>query len=313
MTNNFRLGIDIGGTKVNIGIIGEEGNILDSCTLPSGNLSKHEELVANICRQAEACLSKNNLSLHDISHIGVGIPGTANYRTGVVRYSPNLFKENVPLGDYFEQIWQRKVTVLQDSWAGAWAEYLLRQDKDCHNMLCITLGTGIGCGVVLQGKVFGGVMQAAGEIGHTSVVPGGRLCSCGKRGCLEAYTSGTAIWEQAKERFPAKLRGKPEKAETVFQMAYDGDSDALSLLEECVDRLAYGLTLVVNLLSVNVILVSGGICNHEKLMIAPLAEKIRAYGYPAWAKDYTITVKKAALGSFAPMVGAAFLTEDCIL
>lgn len=313
MNSNFRLGIDIGGTKVNAGIIREDGYILDTCTFSSRDSADAEGLVKEICKQSEICLTRNDMTLSNIHHIGVGIPGTADYQNGVVRYSSNLFGENVPLGSYFFDRWQRSVTVVQDSWAGAWAEYLFGQNRKWDNMLCLTIGTGIGCGIILHGKVFGGAMHTAGEIGHTPIVPNGRPCSCGKRGCLETYASGTAIWEQALERFPDKLSGLAQRAETIFQMAYDGDADALDLIEECVDKLAYGLSIMIDILSVNVITISGGICSHERLMIAPLVEKIRAYGYPSWAKENSVIVKKAGLGSYAPMAGAAFLTKDFII
>ena len=87
-------------------------------------------------------------------------------------------------------------------------------------MMCVTIGTGIGCGVVLGGRVFGGAMHTAGELGHTPIIWQGRPCSCGRRGCLEAYTSGNAIWSQAIERFPEKLRGLPQRAETIFDLVY---------------------------------------------------------------------------------------------
>ena len=312
MKSTYRLGIDIGGTKVNMGIIREDGTILDCEAIPSRAAGDAQALVGEICRRTEACLQRNQLSMEEITHIGVGIPGTADYQNGIVCYSSNLFGENVPLGDYFEQHWARRVTVLQDSWAAAWAEYLFGQQRAYSSMLCLTIGTGIGCGVILNGHVYGGPMNTAGEIGHTPVVPNGRPCSCGRRGCLETYASGTAILEQALERFPQKFDGRERKGETVFDLAYAGDREALQLIEDCVDKLAYGLAMMIDILSVRVITISGGMCIHKKLMIDPLSEKIQAYGYPAWASKHQPLVLQAALGSYAPMVGAAFLSKENI-
>ncbi len=312
METTYRLGIDIGGTKVNMGIIREDGTVLDCEAIPSKAAGDAQTLVETICRHTEACLSRNSLTLAAVGHIGVGIPGTADCRTGTVLFSSNLFGENVPLADYFEKHWGRRVTVVQDSWAAAWAEYLFGQRRAHSSMLCLTIGTGIGCGVILNGHVYGGRMNTAGEIGHTPVVPDGRACSCGKRGCLETYASGTAILEQALERFPEKFEGKERRGETVFELAYAGDADALRLIEDCVDKLAYGLAIMVNILSVDVITVSGGMCIHKALIVDPLPDKIRACGYPAWAKRYKPLVLQATLGSYAPMIGAAFLTEDDI-
>ncbi|MDD3411333.1 MAG: ROK family protein [Eubacteriales bacterium] len=312
MEERYRLGIDIGGTKVNIGIVREDGTVLDSRCISSREAGDARALVEKVCREAEECLAGHGLTLESIHHIGVGIPGTADYLNGVVKYSSNLFGRDVPLADYFEARWGRRVTVVQDSWAAAWAEYLFGQKRAFDSMLCLTIGTGIGCGVILGGRVYGGAMHTAGEIGHTPVVPGGRLCSCGRRGCLETYASGTAILDQAMERFPQKFEGRARRSETVFDLAYAGDSDALTLIGDCVDKLAYGLAMMMNILSVSVVTISGGVCIHDQLLIQPLPEKIRAYGYPAWADEHTPRVLQARLGSLAPMVGAAFLTKDDI-
>ncbi|MCE5344226.1 MAG: ROK family protein [Eubacteriales bacterium] len=313
MENVYRIGIDIGGTKVNMGIIREDGTVLDCDGIASKGADDAGDLVNEICHRMEACLTRNHLTMEEIYHVGVGIPGTADYRNGIVRYSSNLFGTNVPLADYFQEHWQRRVTVVQDSWAAAWAEYLFGQKKKWPSMLCLTIGTGIGCGIILNGHVYGGAMNTAGEIGHTSIVPNGRLCSCGRRGCLETYASGTAILEQALERFPEKLKDLPQKGETVFELAYEGDQAVLGLIEESVDKLARGLAMMINIFSVNVITISGGMCIHEKLIINPLPEKIRGYGYPAWAEKNEPLVLQAKLGSYAPMVGAAFLDRDNII
>ena len=309
----FRIGIDIGGTKVNMGIIREDGTVVDSVSLHSKESGSAQKLVDAICESVDECLRRHHLTMDSVHHIGVGIPGTADAHTGIVHYSVNLFGKDVPLAEYFKTHWARGVTVMQDSWAAAWAEYLFGQEKQWENMLCLTIGTGIGCGVILQGKVFGGAMNTAGEIGHTSVIPGGRLCSCGRRGCLESYASGTAMLEQSMERFPEKMKTHSQSTEGLFELAYEGDRDALQLIDECVDKLAYGLAAMINILSIKVIAISGGLCAHKDLLIAPLAGRIQAYGYPAWADKHKPLVLQAKLGSYAPMVGAAFLTVDSII
>ena len=170
-----------------------------------------------------------------------------------------------------------------------------------------------GCGVLLEGKILSGAMHTAGELGHTPIVWQGRPCGCGRRGCLEAYASGTAIWTQAMERFPEKLRALPQQTESVFRLAQEGDADALTLIHESVDKLAYGIAIGMDLLSVDTVIISGGICSQKELVIDPLPQKILQYGYPAWAATRTIRVLPARLGSNAPMVGAAFLTLDDML
>lgn len=311
MAQTYRIGIDIGGTKVNAGIVAEDGTIVAQASFPSEGAEEPRQFTKNIAGNIEALLHTRGLSLSEIAHIGAGIPGTADTSRGVVEYSCNLFGEKeVPLAACFSQVWNREVTIVQDSWAAAYAEYRFGGKCQHPDMLCVTVGTGIGCGVILGGKVFSGAMHTAGEIGHTPIVWQGRPCACGKRGCLERYASGTAIWEQAMERFPDKLLDLPQKTESVFLLAYSGDGDALALIAECADKLAYGLAMMIDILSVNTVVISGGVSAHQQLYIDPLRERILAYGYPPWARKNAITVSRAKLGSDAPMVGAAFLTAS---
>ncbi len=309
----MRLGIDIGGTKVFGGLIDEQGRAQDRFRLASKEYATPQVLAGAIGKSVSQLLRNNKLSLCNISHLGVGIPGTADWTTGQVIYSPNLFGESVPLGDYLEEAIGLRPTIVQDSWAAAYAEYLWGQKKAYRDMLCITLGTGIGCGIIQQGRVYSGTLHTAGEIGHVSIDMNGRLCGCGRRGCLELYASGTGIYAQACERFPKKLANKPLCAETVFELAYSGDEDALALIHESVDKLAFGLGTLINVLACSSIFISGGLSAHEDLMIKPLSEAVVRYGYPAWSHRVRPLVRRAALGEEAPMIGAAFLTTDLII
>lgn len=307
MNTSCRIGVDIGGTKVNAGVLRPDGSILKKCLLSSGGAGNPRAFVKEICSSLCGMLDELGIPLSLVEHIGVGIPGTADSARGVVEYSCNLFGRNVPLGDYFEHVLGRRVVLVQDSWAAAFAEHLFGASRGHDDMMCVTIGTGIGCGVVLGGRVFGGAMHIAGELGHTPIVWQGRPCSCGRKGCLEAYTSGNAIWAQAVERFPEKLRELPQRAETIFDLVYAGDADARQLVEECVDKLAYGIALGMNLLSVDTVILSGGVSVHRDLIINPLKEKILRYGYPAWTETRSIHIRPAELGADAPMVGARSL------
>ena len=309
----MRLGIDIGGTKVLGGLIDENGQVLDRFRLSSKGYDTPQALAEAIAESIAALLQRHHITLDSIVHIGAGIPGTADSLTGQVVYSPNLFGSSVPLGDVLEQAIGKRPAIVQDSWAAAYAEYRWGQKQAYDSMCCITLGTGIGCGVIQHGKVFSGMLHTAGEIGHVSIDMNGPLCSCGRRGCLERYASGTGIYRQAQERFPEKLVNRHPGAEAVFDLAYAGDEDALALIRDCVDKLAFGLGTLVNILGCSNIFISGGLSVHEELMIRPLSEAIARYGYPAWSHRIKPLVQKAALGEDAPMIGAAFLTGDLII
>ncbi len=311
---SYRVGIDIGGTKTALGLMTQEGQILRQDVIATPAFAQKEEaFVETVCGALLALLEQSRVGREEVDALGIGVPGTTDFRHGVVRYCPNMpGMVGFPLADRFEKRLGLRPTVVQDSWAAAYAEFAVGGQRKNPNMLCVTVGTGIGCGVVLQGRVFGGALGTAGELGHVPIVWEGRPCACGRRGCLERYVSGTAILTQAMERFPQKLAGMPAKAESVFTLAYGGDGDALALLEECVDLLAYGLSLAIDLLAVDTVVLSGGVSAHRQLMVDPLEEKIRNYAYPPWAKNERLRVIPAVLGVQAPMVGAAFLTPDQI-
>lgn len=308
----MRISVDIGGTKTMIGLIDEAGVILDRRRIASKDYSSPKALVSAVSAEATELLGAHGLRPCDICHFGVGVPGTADWENGIVLYSPNLMGENVPLADYLEEALGMRPTIVQDSWAGAYAEYLFGQKKAYQDMMCITLGTGIGCGIIRSGRVFSGAMRTAGEIGHVSIDPHGRLCSCGRRGCLETYASGTGIYMLAAERFGEDMAGLPQNAETVFAMARQGHPKARELLGESSDRLAFGIAALIDIFSCADIFISGGLAGYEEYFVTPLSEKIRAYGYPGWSRRFAPFVRRAALGYDAPFIGAAFLSAGQI-
>lgn len=308
MEDRYNIGIDIGGTKVNIGIVKDKGEVIDKVKMPVSKAASYGKVVAEICEEMKALLLKNNLELEDIYFIGIGVPGTVDVKTGFVTYCPNLYWYDVPIGEMFKNYLGRDVKVMQDSRNAALAETLLGAGRKYDNTMCVSIGTGIGCGIIIDRKIFNGGMNTAGELGHTPVVKDGRLCVCGNRGCLERYVSGTGIRDRAIDLFPEKFKSEEEKcSEYVFELAYQGDKDILAFIDECVDYLAFGIANAVNLLSPEAIIISGGLCVHEELMINPLREKIMKHGYYAWKKQDKLQVCKAELGSDAAMIGAALM------
>ena len=301
------VGIDIGGTKVNIGIVDDEGRIIDNLRIPTDGGIEPEFFIKEIVRSMHSLLDKNRLSIEDIAFIGAGVPGTVDIQTGVVSYCPNLSWFDVPAGKYFEKYLGRTVMISQDSRNAALAELLFGAGIGYNNLLCIAIGTGIGSGIIINKKIFHGGMNTAGEIGHTPIIKHGIKCVCGNCGCLEKYASGTGMTELAVERYPEKFAVMEKRCESLFELAYTGDLEMLQFIDECVDNLAYGIANAVNLLSVEKVIISGGLCEHEDLVIKPLKEKIIKYGYYAWTRLGRLNVCKALLGSDAPMIGASAL------
>lgn len=300
------IGIDIGGTKILMGVINENGELLAERQIATKPQVSPKEMISEIAGEVQIMLKEKGYSMNDIHFIGVGVPGTVETKTGMVDYCPNIGWMDVPAGLYFKEMLGRDVLISQDSRLAALGENLFGAGVGYHDLVCITLGTGIGCGIIAQDKIFHGGMNTAGELGHIIIVPDGRPCPCKRRGCLERYSSGTGILLGAREMFPEKLN-PDSKTEDVFNLAYCGDSMALGLIEDCLDKLAFGIAMMVNILSPEIIIISGGLCRHEKLIIEPLKNKIYRYGYIAWTRKKDLRVTKALLEDKAAVIGASAL------
>ena len=307
MNKKINIGIDIGGTKINIGLVKENGEIITRIKMAVVRDLESERMIEMTSREINQLIEKSGLSIQDIHSIGVGVPGTVDIRTGFVEYCPNLNWEDVPAGLLFGEYLKSEVRIAQDSRLAAWAEYLLGAGRNYRSMLCITLGTGIGCGIIIDGKIFHGAMNTAGELGHTVFEKNGYSCICGNQGCLERYSSGTGIIQRAQQLFPNKFKNMAHKSESVFELAYRGDQEILTFIRVVVEDLAIGIANAVSLLSPQAVILSGGLCEHEDLIIKPLSELIYQYGYYSWVRKRQLKVERAQMGSDAPMIGAALL------
>ncbi len=307
MDETISVGIDIGATKVNLGLVTPSGQIIDSARIPVQRQASAEHFIETLCQDVVRLVAGNHLTPKDISFYGVGVPGTADHDTGLVEYCPNLGWEDIPAGTIFKHYLDAEVMVAQDSRLAAWAEYLLGAGRNYQSFICVAIGTGIGSGIIIDGKIFHGALNTAGEIGHSVFQKGGRLCNCGNHGCLERYSSGTGMIERALEAYPEKFVDRPHQAETLFELAYAGDEDLLRLIQCVVEDLAIGIANAVSLLSPEAVIISGGLCTHEKLIIQPLRDLVKQYGYYAWTRKKQLKIEQARLGPAAPMIGAALL------
>jgi len=308
VSEKWNIGIDIGGTKINIGIVSDRGCVLDSVIIPSDYKDQHELFVDNVYNKTQELLQRNNMTLESISFIGIGVPGTIEIKTGFVNYCPNLFWVDVPIGKIIEQKFKRKISMGQDVRLAALAELLFGAGIGFTDILCVVVGTGIGCGIIIGGKIFSGAMNTAGEIGHMIFEKNGRQCTCGTKGCLERYASGTGIIERALEVLDEEsFDGRSRKSETVFELAQEGNEIALKLIDDCVSDLAVGITNSVDLLSPQAVIIGGGLCEHEELFFNPLKKYVVDHGYFSWTKRNELQICKAKLGSDAAMIGAAML------
>jgi glucokinase len=310
MSETITVGIDIGATKAAIGLVTSAGKIISSVRIPVQRHLSAEGFIEKLCRDVEQLIEANGLKKEDVTFYGAGVPGTADTKTGLVEYCPNLGWEDVPAGALFKEYLSAEVMVSQDSRLAAWAEYLLGAGRNYHSFICVAVGTGIGGGIIIDGRIFHGAMNTAGEIGHSVFQKDGRRCNCGNHGCLERYASGAGMFERALEAYPEKFVGRPHQAETLFELAYAGDQDLLKLIRCMVEDLAIGIANAVSILSPEAVILSGGLCIHDELIIRPLGELVNQYGYYAWVRKNQLKIEKAQLGPEAPMIGAALLYKE---
>lgn len=307
----FSIGVDIGGTSIKFGIVDENGTILVRRKADTEPDRGSEAIAECIVSSIRGMLQDASLHHDDVTSIGLGVPGTADSATGTVVYAPNLFWRNVPIVAAIQPSFAAPIAIAQDTRAAAWAEYLVGSARGVQNLAAVTLGTGIGCGMVIGGRIFHGGLNTAGEFGHQIVELDGDACNCGRRGCLEAYAGGLAIVRRAKERISqiGKLLGKSESAVTVsdvYELASAGNQEARQITGEVMRYIGIGLVNLINLNSVETICISGGISNAPPaLLLDPLVEFVRRRAYQEIADK--VQICRSALGEDAPLIGAALL------
>ena len=305
---NYSIGIDIGASKASIGLLDKSGNILGRSRLDIRNTrSDSTKTIDVIRREVVKVVEASGLGISLIDFIGIGVPGTVDASAERVLLAPNLGWENVNVNHSFRDHFQADVRLVQDGRAAALAEYLLGAGTGAPVIICVTLGTGIGSGIIIDGKIFNGAFNTAGEVGHIIVQENGFPCECGKFGCLETYSSGTAIVKAANQKRSANGQEDVTSAEEVFEKAREGDRDSLDVISLAAQRLGIAIANIVNVLSPNRVIFSGGMCVQEALFIAPVREYVARHAYSIAVNNPSFQLVKARLGEDAPMIGAGML------
>ena len=300
----MRIGIDIGGTKANIGLLSDGGAVFSRRTEPMSRSEGCPESLKRIARSVREMLEEYGMTPRDLSFMGIGVPGTVDEDRRIALNCPNLGWQNEPCARYFEETLGVSPLVTQDSRAAALGEYLFGGGKGTSLLVLVTLGTGIGGGIIFQGSIFTGALGTAGEIGHIPVGGDGRVCGCGRVDCAESHGSGTGIAQNA-ARHPA-FQGMSLKSEQIFALAEAGNRNAIEVIRQSVKGLGQGLVAVVNTLSPDAMIFSGGLCAQRTLYVDPLIAYIRANAYTLACGD-GLRLDVTTLGSDAPMIGAAML------
>lgn len=313
--SQYTIGIDLGGTTMTAGLVNENYEIVGKITWatrlprPAADL---EKALADLCH---AVAKENNIDFFDVKYVGIGTPGSVNFTTGFVGYNTNFGYYDWNLGPDMEKLLGCKVYVENDANAAAFGEYIAGGAKGYKDAVVITLGTGIGSGIILGGKIVRGFNFAAGEMGHTVIVKGGRKCNCGRSGCWERYASARALTEDTKaamQEHSDTLMWKlvPDidhvNAKTSFDAMAKGDALAKQVVENWMEYVACGLANVVNTFEPEVICVGGGVSNQGEVLLGP----VRAY---VEKETHDITggrvpeIRACELRNDAGVIGAAAL------
>ena len=316
----YRIGVDLGGTNIAAGLVDENYNIIKKASVPTNPARGAEAIVDDISALCLRLCEEQGISVADIDAIGIASPGIANHTDGYVEYANNLPFNHLPICEMVSKgTGVGEVHVENDANAAAWGEAVAGAAKGADSSIMITLGTGVGGGIVLDGKVYSGFNYAGAELGHIVIEHNGRPCSCGRKGCWEAYSSATALIRMTKE----KLDECAEKGETTVmtelvekkgkvngRTAFDamrmGDRAGKEVVDMYLKYLACGIANIINIFQPRIITIGGGISGEGQSLIDALEPLVRAEQYGNGIVKLT-DIRIAKLGNDAGIIGAAFL------
>ncbi|MEW9121854.1 MAG: ROK family glucokinase [Thermotaleaceae bacterium] len=310
------IGVDLGGTNIKVGAVNQKGEIVYQNIRPTNPSRGYELIIQDIIEQIEGVLAQMGLPIEDIQSIGIGIPGLSESVTGRVIYCTNLFWYDIPLGEKIKIHFQRPVYVENDATVAALAESISGSTKGLSNSVFLTIGTGVGGGIIINNKVYSGSHGAGSEIGHMIVGENFYSCNCGQNGCLETFVSATGMIRYAQKRIHEGVKdteilhsvnNKLEdiNGKVIFDAAQKGDPLGAEVVERAVNYLATGIINIYNLLDPERIAIGGGISRAGNLLLNPLREAVHKR---VFCKDVNYgDIALAQLGNDAGIIGAAFL------
>ena len=313
----YTIGIDLGGTNIVASVVDDDYNIIGTSKTPTNSPRSADEIFDDIADVCEEAVKTAGLTMEDIDSVGMGTPGTVN-QDGVIEFANNLAFNNVPARTMLAKRINKpeeKVFIENDANCAALGEAYAGCGNGAKDFVAVTLGTGVGSGVIIGGKIVNGVNYAGGECGHMVIVVDGEQCSCGRKGCWEAYASATALIRQTKkamEEYPDSLMHKLAKEEgkvsgrTAFDAMRLGDIAGIKVVDDYIKYVACGLINIVNALQPEIICIGGGICNEGETLMKPLRRFVQSERYSIHSKIQTKLVK-AELGNDAGVIGAALL------
>lgn len=314
------VGVDIGGTNLKAGLVDENGVLLATQKMKVASIADDDGLAWTVASLVQELAHTVNISVSDVASVGVGVPGTVEIRSGSINYTCNLPLRNVPLRKLFHRYLSIPLYIENDANCAALAEFLVGAGRDSKRFVTITLGTGVGAGIVHNGKIYHGANGMAGEVGHMVIQRGGLPCPCGRHGCWEQYASATAL----KRMTAAALAAHPHSilaqvvaenegrvsGQSAFIAARRGDPVGQQVCDEYVDYLACGVVNVVNIFQPDTLAIGGGVSNEaEEQLLLPVQQRVARESIPCGRARRTRIVK-AELGNRAGIIGAALLGKN---
>ncbi|MBE6567426.1 MAG: ROK family protein [Ruminococcaceae bacterium] len=316
----YYVGVDLGGTNIAVGIVDENKKILFKGSVPTIASREGDLIIKDMAALVEKLLKSNKISLEEVAYVGIATPGTVDDKNGIVERAYNLPFNHFPIAEIFKRYLPvDKVFVANDANAAALGEAKAGAARGSRNSVMITLGTGVGGGIIIDGKIYSGSNGAAGELGHIVIDYNGRQCTCGRRGCWEAYSSATALSAVTKEKvIECDIKAIPTlmvdeykavgkvTARTAFAAMKKGDKVAAGIVDYYIEHLACGIASIINIFQPEIICIGGGICNERGYLLDPLNELVEREQYTR-ENPQKSKIVVAELGNDAGIIGAACL------
>lgn len=312
----YKIGVDLGGTNIAVGLVNENYEIKVKKSLPTGAERAPEAIVDDIAKLCFDVCADAGIEISEVAGIGIASPGIADSATGIVKYTNNLPFKNFHIADLLrDRTGVERIRIANDANVAALGEAVAGAAKGSRNSVMITLGTGVGGGIIIDGKVYSGFNAAGGELGHIVIEKDGVQCTCGRRGCWETYSSATALVRMTKEKIEEcresgrdslMLSAERISGRTACDAMRQGDEAAREVYDKYVSYLATGLTNIVNIFQPEVISLGGGVSNEGQSLIDSLLPLVRKEQYGSGFVPST-EIRIAELKNDAGIIGAAAL------
>lgn len=311
----IRIGVDLGGTNIAVGAVSESGMILAEASVKTLPQRPYQEVIRDMGHCVLKAIEKAGKTVDDVCSVGVGVPGIADHDTGRVIFCPNIFWKDVPLRDELQKYIDKPVYIDNDATVAGFAESVAGVSKGCDSSVFLTLGTGVGGGIVLGGRPYSGVHGVGSEIGHMIIVADGDPCNCGNKGCAERYCSATAIIRMAKkacETAPDSLILKKASgdvnrisAKLVIDAAKENDPTAVAVFSDYVKYLSITIANLIQYMDPEMIVLGGGVSHAGNFLLDAVRKQVPSY--LIYKNLPHSRIELASLGNEAGIIGAAFL------